>query len=135
MKCVKGTDISVLGIGTFYGSGLSSFTVPSTVREIGQAAFSACKSMKSVRIENGLTVLGKEDPVENGNRQCGVFENSEIEWVILPPSLKCIKSYAFKGCEKIKVIELPDSIEKIGFNCFQDCAIMQINIPKNLRKI
>ena len=54
----------------------------------------------------------------NGKRVTGIYQN------------------AFKGCDKITEVILPDSIVSIGANAFEKCTLLErINIPISVRKI
>ena len=58
-------------------------------------------------------MLGK-DEYPNGKELCGVFENSAIEDIKLPTTLKRIEYSAFKNCKCLKRVYLPEKLEYIG---------------------
>lgn len=87
------------------------------------------------------------------------YEDYKEEEFILPSSLEEIQSYAFGACKKLKKIEIPENVRKIGEGAFQideslkevifktnSCTISasafsgcesleKINLPDNLYKI
>ena len=58
-------------------------------------------------------MLGK-DEYPDRKELCGVFENSAIEGVKLPTTLKRIEYSAFKNCKGLKRVYLPDKLEYVG---------------------
>ena len=65
-----------------------------------------------MRLNEGLEVLGTEEV------QPGVFEDSGLESVVLPASLRVICSRAFAGCSSLRRLRLPAGLENVGADCF-----------------
>lgn len=63
------------------------------------------------------------------------FMNTTVSEVILPKSLRAILGEAFRGCAKLKHIDLPDSIEYLGAYCFAHSGIVELVLPNALRKV
>ncbi|QKX37165.1 leucine-rich repeat domain-containing protein [Metamycoplasma hominis] len=59
-------------------------TIPDSVKEIGEGAFSGCRNLKEVILNEGLEKIG-----------AGVFLNTNIESITIPDSVKEIGSLAF----------------------------------------
>lgn len=83
----------------------SSFNIPSSVKEVGNCAFSCCSSLKSIIIPNSVSVIGQY-----------AFENcNSIKSIKIPNSVSKIGKGAFGGC--LELIEIhfyetnPDNIE------------------------
>ena len=87
-----------IGIGVFVGSGLENVELPASLRTVSQCAFRACKSLKRVKFNEGLEVLGTEEYADDGGMWCGVFEDSSLENIELPSTLKRIEYRTFRGC-------------------------------------
>lgn len=51
------------------------------------------------------------------------------------PNITSIGTYAFYGCTKLSGIELPDTVETIGTNAFQQSGLIEIVLPPNLTKL
>ena len=60
--------------------------------------------------------------------------------MIIPKSVKTIKSCAFRGCEKLSSVILQEGLETIEYGCFggnnrgdNSTVISEIIIPKSVR--
>ncbi len=80
------SSVTEIGSAAFYDcTGLKSVTIPSSVKEIGIDAFSGCTGLKSVTISNGVTN---------------------------------IESWAFYGCTGLKSVTIPSSVAEICGSSF-----------------
>lgn len=85
---------------------------------MAQGAFAKCQHLKSVRFGDGLVELGTDERPDDGEMYFGVFQESAVERVELPYTLRRIEYCAFKSCKSLKDIGLPASVEHIGELCF-----------------
>ena len=63
------------------------------------------------------------------------FCETILEKVAIPPGMKRIGMAAFKGCEQLCSLELPDSLEEIGAWAFSETHLTEVSFPQELRKI
>ncbi len=100
--------------GYHYASYLDAITIPEGIEEIGTSAFSGCAALKEVVLPSTVKVIG-----ENA---FNVFANGYTAPtnVIFSActNLTKIGSYAFYGCEGIKALNIPASVESIGVYAF-----------------
>ncbi len=93
----NGTTYNVTAIGNvaFNGcSGLTSVTIPSSVKYIGNYAFFGCSILASLTIEEGVEEIAS-----------GVFLNcTSLTAITFPASVTKIGTYAFQGCTGVKEI-------------------------------
>ena len=61
----------------------------------------------------------------------GGFFDSSLTSVIIPDTVTIIKSCAFAGCNRLKSVQIPESVKKIGYCAFPD--EIDVNLPKHLR--
>ena len=71
-----------------------------------------------MELNEGLEVLGTDEYPDDGGTWCGVFEQSSLECVELPSTLKRIEYSAFEECKNLKSINLPEKLEHIEKRCF-----------------
>ena len=59
----------------------------------------------------------------------GVFQESPLESVELPSTLRRIEYSAFQNCKRLKSIVLPDKLEYVGECCFWGSGLQEVRIP------
>ena len=92
-------------------SGLTSITIPTTIKNIGYRAFWGCTSLTTVIIPNSVTYIGN-----SAFSKCGKLKN-----VTIGNSVATIGNCAFKDCFNITSITIPQSVTSIGFSAFSGC--------------
>ncbi|MDE5765419.1 MAG: leucine-rich repeat domain-containing protein [Ruminococcus sp.] len=109
-----------------YPSGLSEeFTIPDSVKKIGNEAFAYCP-LTSVVIPDSVTTIG-----ERAFADC-----TSLISVNIPDSVTTIESYAFDFCKSLKSIDIPDSITNIKPATFNSCtSLTSVNIPDSVTNI
>lgn len=64
------------------------------------------------------------------------FFFSDIESIVIPSNIKCIKQFAFANCESLSEITLSEGLEVIEYCAFDYCeSLTSINIPKTVKLI
>ena len=59
----------------------------------------------------------------------GVFQESGVERIEMPSTLKRIEYNAFQSCKRLKSITLPDKLEYVGECCFWRSGLQEVRIP------
>jgi len=148
-------------IGNFAFKGLTSLaeiTLPPHLKEIGEGVFSDCSSLKEVKIPKSVYFIGigpfshcpslTSLKVEEGNPFYDSRENSNALFetqsntllqgtkkTIVPKSTKRIGALAFSGVE-IEELSLPEEIEFIGRDAFEDCTkLKSLVLPNSIKEI
>lgn len=62
-------------------------------------------------------------------------QHASIEAVQLPSTLRMIGEHAFKGCKKLRHVNVPDSVETIEEEAFFDTQIEEFRVPPRLREL
>lgn len=66
----------------------------------------------------------------------GALENSNIEGIELPSTIKVIEDGAFKDCKKLEEVVFPENVEEIGYGAFLGCSVLKnVYIPRSVNKI
>ena len=129
----------------FYGSeNLKEVNIPDSVTYIGEYAFQNCSSLESVSIPANLTSLGRNafdgansltsitfETDENGRTKLttipfAAFEGAAITSLTIPEGVTKIDSGAFAGATNLKTLVLPDSLDSIGGNAFQNTNVQEV---------
>lgn len=132
------------------GFGFKEVSLPSTVTEIGDCAFAYCESLEKINLSESVETIGYS-----------TFESCKsLTDVTFPKSLKAICDAAFYSCsfseislpygteyvgsysftnpllpdesEKLKKIELADTIKFIGDETFAWSGVTEVTMPQSL---
>ena len=62
-------------------------------------------------------------------------QNTVIEKITIPGTIKAIPAYSFDNCTKLKEVVLEEGIETIGSCAFEGCKISKLKIPSTCKTI
>ena len=115
-------------------SSIEFINISGGVNEIGVGVktFKDFKNLKGVYIGNGVTII-------KGNSYDGVgaFRNCEsLTSINIPDSVTEIGYSAFRGCTSLTSIDIPNSVTTIGGYAFYDCtSLTSVTIPNSVTEI
>ena len=133
----------------FYGCGMETLSLPATLQNIGNGAFSGCYALTQLRLPGTLdTVAGSAFAgcaaldnvyIEAGinHMESGVFSNcTALTAVTLAEGVTLIENNTFYGCTALSDVQLPNSLFTIGSRAFGGCkALTTISLPSGLNSI
>ena len=94
----------------FARKGLTEYTIPNSVTEIGDYAFSYCSSLTSITIPDSVTEIGNY----------AFYDCSSLTSVTIPDSVTSIGSGAFSSCSSLKKVycyaTIPPSLGNSAFS-------------------
>ncbi|MBE6818909.1 MAG: leucine-rich repeat domain-containing protein, partial [Ruminococcaceae bacterium] len=127
------------------GSDITSLSLPSTIREIGEGAFAVNSSVTSLTIPENVEYIGARafhcwikltNVVFRGNALKTIgqwaFRNCHLLGSItLPASLETIEPGAFSYCSALSSVTIPASVTDIGYEAFLACTALSNVTIKN----
>ena len=122
-------SIRVIGNYAFYScENLTEVHINSSSRleVIGENAFAGCK-MKAFNFPHRLKVIE-----ESAFFECEKLEKVDLSRCV---KLKAIKDKTFSGCCKLKFVQFPVGLQKIGREAFSDCELSNVVIPDSVEEI
>ena len=133
----------------FHFGKFRTVTIPDTVTEIGDYAFSECGNLRQIDLPDSVTSLG-----EGAFQMCARLTHAvlpsrlaelpkhlfyccdHLETVTLPEGIREIPTQTFTGCGAMKTLTLPDSVTVIGRESFSWCESLEsIILPEGLCEI
>ena len=118
----EGIAIDTIAPYAFEGcTSLSTFTLPHSVKSIGERAFSGCTSLSSSPLSKAVKSIGAY-----------AFAGCKSLKALTPledGSLETIGAYAFFGCSALTEITIPSTVTAIGPCALAGCKPERITIP------
>lgn len=99
--------------------------VPKGVHTIGDGAFAHSNTLETVWISSSVERIG----------EAAFLECKNLEEVRMAAGTKELGRMAFFGCEKLHDCVIPETVERIGNDCFKSTALSHVVIPKGVEKI
>jgi len=107
-------------------SGITSISIPSTVKEIGDGAFEKCTLLTQLSFPDSIKYLPPT--------MC--YECENLNSVVLPSGVEVIGRSAFNGCKSLEEFKIPDSVKIIYDRAFRDCkGLKTLYWGKSIEKV
>lgn len=104
---------------------VTSYNIPSTVRELESYAFSAQTDMTSITMPEGLTSIGRS-----------AFSSCyKLEQLVIPSTVRSIDAGAFHGCSALNKINIPQGIKSLADGVLSNSGIKTLDIPSSVNYI
>lgn len=123
---------------------LGKVVLPEGLEEIRRSAFRQCRALKEIRLPDTLiSVRGFEgcSSLQEIEIPPGVERVSDflfcrsLRKVVLHKGVKRIEDYAFRYCDNLKEINLPEGLEYIGSRAFYPASLKRLVFPSSLQEI
>ena len=117
-------------------SGLTSVTIPNSVKSIDTWAFDYCIGLTSIKVESG-------NPKYDSRNDCNAIIETASNMLVsgckntvIPNSVTGIGSHAFYGCSSLTSVTIPNSVTSIGEYAFCNCSgLTSVTIPNSVTSI
>ena len=141
------STLKSIGISAFEGTSLSKIELPYSLTYIGYNAFANIKTLTEVTIPKSVETAShafsgdvnlKKVIFEDGivTIPSGILNNTGLEEIVLPSSVKTIGSYAFSNNKSLEKINLLDGVRQIEEGAFSgDSKLSVVELPETLTEI
>ena len=124
-------SLEIIGDSAFNGSGLTSLTIPHTVKTIGRSILMDCKQFQ--KLVANCDSIGCWFREEYGRSR---FRHVPLKEVILGDSVRVIGGYAFYACEDLIKVSFSNALLSIGYQSFAGCVgLKSVSFPESLTTI
>ena len=112
--------------------------IPSTINDIGLLTFYGCESLEEIYVDPDNTAYASYDRALYDKAmttiiRCPARVAGEYE---IPDGVTTIEIQAFRECEMLTSIIMPETINKIGDSSFLNCSsLTSINLPDGITSI
>lgn len=162
---IEGKPVTAIAEGAFQDeAGVTSITIPESVKVIGKEAFDGCDAIKTLTVSSShlqafdsLNLANVKDlytrppfyeqyPVNAQIHAClpegttsieaGMFES--CNWLTefeIPEGVTEIGDSAFADCDYLTAITIPEGVTKIGDSAFQGAGLTSVTLPASLKTI
>ena len=123
-----------------YCQGLTSITIPESIKWIGGSAFYLCTGLTRVTITDieawCRCIMGGAGSNPLLYAQHLYLNDTEVTDLTIPDGITAIGNYAFLGCVGLTSVTIPNSVTSIGDNAFEDCTgLTSLSIPNSVTEI
>lgn len=131
--------ITAIGSYAFYGTGLTTVTIPGSTTHLGEAAFSSCPNLARIAVASGSDSF-VSDPQ-------GVLYHQDATTLIcapgalagdytIPSTVTCIEPKAFQGCVALTKVTIPGSVATMGQEAFSGCsALAEVDVKAGVTNL
>ncbi|ELP89528.1 hypothetical protein EIN_127160 [Entamoeba invadens IP1] len=114
--------VRIIGENTFKGCKEASITLPNSVIEIFQNAFSGCSNITEIVLPPHLTHIGNS----------AFYNCKSLKEIKLPELLEYIPNSCFFGCTSLSSVNFGTNVTLIGHDAFRKCGFKDFTIDKNV---
>ena len=116
---LNGLPVKSIGKKAFSGSRIERLTIPESITNIDEEAFSSCTLLKKLTVSNGVKTI-----------KSNTFKNcSSLTIISLPTTIKTIEMNAFNGCASLEQVNIPSSVVNLDGCAFLHCSnLKRINV-------
>ena len=110
---------------SFAGTGITSITIPNTVKDLQTYVFEDCKKLKTVKLPDGIKKIG----------ECLFMGCESLTSVVVPPTVTEIGERAYYDCKSLSSVTLPEGLVKICDGAFSDTSLTSLVIPSTVMEM
>ena len=139
VNTLGGTDTDVTieeKANTPYYSGIFTYMVKDGKVTIIDIDTSDATTVKVPSTINGKPVVSINRGITTSGPKMHLFENSNVQTVVIPDSVTYLGDGAFQNCKKLKSVTMSKNVTKIFENAFNGCSsLKEISLPDGITYI
>ena len=121
----EGKPVGSIGRNVFASPKLTSVTIPDSIINIGEGAFSGCSGLTVITIPGSVKYIGEK-----------AFDGSGLTAITIPDSVTTIGKYAFNACEGLTSATIGKGVTSISEGMFESCSnLTSVTLPDKLTSI
>ena len=126
-ECILPDGVEEIGNFAFSESCIEKLSLPLRIRKIGCNAFRRCERLREIAFQG--TVVDMDEKA--------FFDNPALKRVEIPAGFSSLNAWAtFGRCPSLEEITLPDAIEEIGPDVFEnDVKLKRVRLGKRLKTL
>lgn len=137
-------NLQKIGIFAFSQNyNLTDFSLPESIEEVGSNAFSSCTSLTSVIATPSKIVYAPRSltgtyEIPEGIKTIGAsaFGSSAITTVVMPNSVEIIEANAFNNCRNLQSVQFSNNLKIIGDGAFSNCSALDgLVLPNSIEQV
>ena len=142
---VLNPELESVGSDAFFGTKLTSVTIPDNVKSLDWSSFGNIATLRSVTVGSGLTEINgfqydqaltsvhlSEGPTKIVDRAFGMAAITSID---IPKSVTEIGEEIFVYCKNLTTVNMPN-VKSIGYAAFAECSkLASVSLPQTLERI
>lgn len=131
-----------------YTTNATKAELPSTLKEIGEEAFSACYVLARADLPEGLEVIEKGAftsctvldgivlPESLERMESYAFHFTGLSSITIPESITTLEEHTFGSCKNLTEVNFHEGVDTIHDFCFSGCeSLRSIDLPDGLEEI
>lgn len=145
---IDGKKVTEIYNWCFGAQDITSVTMGSNIRRIGNGSFLECKKLKTITLPDSITYI--DDYAFNGAGLTtigmpsgltylgtGAFlDCSALKSIDIPDKITTIKEVTFWGCSKLATVKMPSKLKVIENNAFLSCPkLKSVSLPKTVTEL
>ncbi|MGM9846852.1 MAG: leucine-rich repeat domain-containing protein [Muribaculaceae bacterium] len=155
---IKGGTVHIADYAIAFRNEMTSLEIPNTVKSIGFSAFEFCDGLKSLNIPGSVTsmednpfagckfdniTVESSNPVYDSRNGCNAIIETVSNTLVtgckntkILSSVTSIGNSAFKACDDLTSLTIPNSVKTIDFSAFFGCfGLTVVAIPNSVTTI
>ena len=109
---------------------LSILNIPASVQTIGQMAVAGCENLNTINVDTNSAYLKADNGIILSKDGSIIYSAANVNTTYnMPNTVKTIKSYAFNKCFKLNTINMSENLKIIEGHAFENCGLTKAVIP------